>query len=140
MHKIYSKTNNNKLLHIVNWLQSSENERHDIAPDDQFLQVATIASDKGKSYRAHKHIWKTPAYPQTIAQESWIVVRGSVKVYFYDTDDTLLESHVIKQGDCSVTFEGGHSYEILEDNTLVYEYKTGPYYGQTLDKVFLDKS
>ena len=34
---------------------------------------------------------------------------------------------MIKQGDCSMTFEGGHTYTILEDDTVVYEYKTGPY-------------
>jgi hypothetical protein len=27
----------------------------------------------------------------------------------------------------------------LEDGTLVYEYKTGPYKGQENDKVFLDE-
>ena len=45
---------------------------------------------------------------------------------------------MIKQGDCSMTFEGGHTYTILEDDTVVYEYKTGPYQGQKMDKVFLD--
>ena len=45
---------------------------------------------------------------------------------------------VIRQGDCSMTFEGGHTYTILEDDTVVYEYKTGPYEGQANDKVFLD--
>ena len=41
-------------------------------------------------------------------------------------------------GDVSITLYGGHNYEILEENTRVLEYKTGPYYGQTEDKVFLD--
>ena len=30
-----------------------------------------------------------------------------------------------------------HTYEILEDNTLVYEYKTGPYLGIKKDKEFI---
>ena len=29
-------------------------------------------------------------------------------------------------------------YTILEDNTIVYEYKTGPYEGQELDKKFIE--
>ena len=33
--------------------------------------------------------------------------------------------------------DGGHTYEILEEDTIVYEYKTGPYEGQSLDKTFL---
>ena len=36
-----------------------------------------------------------------------------------------------------MTFEGGHNYEILEENTLVYEFKTGPYEGIDKDKVFI---
>jgi hypothetical protein len=36
-----------------------------------------------------------------------------------------------------MTFEGGHTYEALEDDTVVYEYKTGPYQGQESDKIFL---
>ena len=45
---------------------------------------------------------------------------------------------IIKKGDCSMTFEGGHTYTIMEDDTVVYEYKTGPYMGIENDKVFID--
>jgi hypothetical protein len=36
-----------------------------------------------------------------------------------------------------MTFRGGHNYYILEEDTIVYEYKTGPYLGQDLDKEFI---
>lgn len=65
-----------------------------------------------------------------------MVIRGSVKAHFFDTDMQLLETHILQAGDASFTLEGGHTYEILEDDTLVYEYKTGPYEGQEKDKVF----
>ena len=29
--------------------------------------------------------------------------------------------------------------EILEEDTIVYEYKTGPYSGQKMDKIFINK-
>ena len=32
---------------------------------------------------------------------------------------------------------GGHNYEILEDDTHVLEYKTGPYFGIEFDKKFI---
>ena len=41
----------------------------------------------------------------------------------------LLKKPILHRGDCSVTLAGGHTYLILEDGTLVYEYKTGPYKG-----------
>jgi cupin fold WbuC family metalloprotein len=93
--------------------------------------------DKGKTFKPHQHIWKPTPVEQIIAQESWVVIKGSVEASFFDTDGTLLEKHVIRLGDCSMTFEGGHTYLILEDDTVVYEYKTGPYQGQAMDKVFL---
>ena len=73
-----------------------------------------------------------------IAQESWVVIKGSVKCHLYDVNDELLREEVLRQGDCSMTFAGGHTYTILEDDTVVYEYKTGPYEGQKMDKVFLE--
>ena len=55
-----------------------------------------------------------------------------------DLDNTILTEIVLNQGDASFTLEGGHTYTILEDDTLVYEYKTGPYEGVENDKIFLD--
>jgi hypothetical protein len=66
------------------------------------------------------------------------VLRGRVKAIFYDLDDEVLCTEELNSGDVSITLYGGHNYEILEDDTLVLEYKTGPYYGQKLDKVFLN--
>ena len=81
------------------------------------------------------HIWRDVSFSKIIAQESWVVIQGSVKVYFYDLDEQLLTTEILYRGDCSMTFEGGHNYEILEENTLVYEFKTGPYEGIDKDKV-----
>ena len=136
MEKIYSKVEPSKLLHVVNRL-SDITGRNDIIPEDNFIQCATLRMEKGKTFRPHKHIWKLSSSPEVIAQESWVVIKGSVRIFMYDIDDTFIREEVIKQGDCSMTFEGGHTYEILEDDTVVYEYKTGPYTGQKNDKVFI---
>ena len=56
----------------------------------------------------------------------------------YDIDNaTILATPILEQGDASFTLYGGHTYEILEEETIVYEYKTGPYEGQELDKRFI---
>ena len=73
-----------------------------------------------------------------IAQESWVVIQGKVICTFYDIDNTIIATPTLNSGDSSFTLEGGHTYTILEDNTLVYEYKTGPYEGQALDKEFIE--
>lgn len=136
MRYIYSKKYPEKLLHIINNLEDVL-ERTNVVPDNQFLQLATLRMEKGKTFRAHQHIWKNSPTEKIIAQESWVVIKGSVKIYMYDVDGEFLESEIINQGDCSMTFEGGHTYEILENDTIVYEYKTGPYMGIENDKVFL---
>lgn len=136
MKHIYSKKEPGKLLHIINKLEDIV-DRKNVAPDYQFLQLATLRMKQGKTFKPHQHIWKPSPTEKIIAQESWVIIRGSVKVFMYDTDGKLLSTEIIGQGDCSMTFEGGHNYEILEDDTVVYEYKTGPYLGIENDKVFL---
>tara|TARA_A100001011_G_scaffold166717_1_gene175467 strand:+ start:1617 stop:2027 length:411 start_codon:yes stop_codon:yes gene_type:complete len=135
MKKIFSKVNPNILLHIVNRLDEIEG-RTDIAPENEFIQLATLKMEKGKTFKPHKHIWK-PGEVECIAQESWVVIEGSVKVIMYDLDDTIIETPILYPGDCSMTFQGGHTYKILEEDTIVYEYKTGPYKGQENDKEFI---
>lgn len=136
MEKIYSKIQPNTLLHIVYRLNEVKG-RTNVAPDEEFLQLASIKMHKGQSFKPHKHI--TFEKIVNIAQESWIVINGSVKCILYDLDDTIIAEPIIYPGDCSMTFRGGHNYIILEDNTIVYEYKTGPYLGQELDKEFINK-
>lgn len=139
MKKIYSKVSPDKLLHIVHFPEDFPDEnvqRIDIVDSDNFIQCSSLNLKKDKTFRPHKHIWKN-RQRDVIAQESWIVVKGSVKCFFYDLDDELLETVIISQGCASFTLEGGHNYLILEDNTLIMEYKTGPYEGQSLDKKFI---
>ena len=138
MEKIYSKVDG-RLLHIVNRLSDFDN-RKEIIPENNFLQCATLQMKKDKTFPPHKHITKDRHYSEQIAQESWVVIKGSVKCILYDIDDTIIAEPILMSGDASFTLYGGHTYEILESDTLVYEYKTGPYEGQKLDKEFINAS
>lgn len=139
MRKIYSKVEPDLLLHIIVRLEDIETQisRQDIIPEDNFLQCSTLNMKQGTTFRPHKHIFKERTHEKQIAQESWVVIRGSVKCILYDIDDTILTTPILNAGDASYTLRGGHNYEILEDDTIVYEYKTGPYEGQKLDKTFI---
>tara|TARA_R100001377_G_scaffold6419_2_gene3480 strand:+ start:840 stop:1256 length:417 start_codon:yes stop_codon:yes gene_type:complete len=136
MRKIYSKVEPSKLLHIIVKSNDIKPGRTEVVSEEHFIQCALLNMENGKTFQPHKHIWK-PGEEQCIAQESWVVIKGSVKVIMYDLDDSIIEESILEAGDASFTLEGGHTYEILEDGTLVYEYKTGPYKGQELDKVFI---
>jgi hypothetical protein len=136
MEKIYSKVEEGKLLHIINRLSEIEG-RVEIVPENNFIQCATLRMSNGKTFPPHKHITKDRHYTEQIAQESWVVIKGRVRCKFFDIDDTLISTPILGPGDASFTLYGGHTYEILEDDTIVYEYKTGPYEGQALDKTFI---
>ena len=137
MEKIYSKVKQDKLLHIIVRKNDLKPGRIEVVPENHFIQCALLNMEKDKTFKPHKHIWKNRTR-DVIAQESWIVVQGKVKCTFFDIDDNIIAEPILEPGDASFTLEGGHTYTILEDDTLVYEYKTGPYEEQKLDKEFLD--
>lgn len=138
MEKIYSKVEPDLLLHIINRKPEIEG-RTNVVDDNHFIQCATLRMERGTTFKPHKHIKKERTHKEQIAQESWVVIKGRVKCIFYDIDDTIIATPILGEGDASFTLYGGHTYEILEDDTIVYEYKTGPYEGQQLDKVFLNE-
>ena len=132
MHKeVYLSKIDQQPLHIVQRLDlvplipASEQGRADLVDPNEGLQVAVINQDAGKKYAAHRHLPRAREIPQT--QESWVVVSGKVRVSIFDLDGKLLEKTVIGAGDCSITLRGGHGYEILKDNTIVFEFKLGSF-------------
>jgi hypothetical protein len=136
MIEIRSKVNN-RLLHMVYRADDLTEQREDVAPENQFIQVSALNLQAGKTFRPHRHIWKDAPRDKVVAQESWCIMKGRVIGHFYDLNDELLDEIELNEGDISLTFEGGHTYTILDD-AKVYEYKTGPYQGVELDKVFLN--
>lgn len=136
MEKIYSKSYPGMLLHIIVRKSDFKEGRQDIVDPNQFIQCSMLQMNKGKTFQPHYHIWKSGP-ENVIAQESWVVISGRVKCIFYDINNSLLGEWILEQGDASFTLRGGHNYEVMEEGTLVYEYKTGPYEGQELDKKFV---
>jgi len=130
--KIFSKINKKKLLHII-FSPKKNIQRINISPEKEFLQAGLLNMKKGKKILPHKHFWKKNFQKKRIVQESWIVISGQAKVYLYDINDKLLTSKILKPGDISITFEGGHKMDILKNNTRIYEFKTGPYEGPKKD-------
>lgn len=130
--QIYSKIDTDKLiLSLLRYSDISE-YRTDMCPDEEYLQVSGRKIKNCIKVKAHKHI---PIQRKTdITQEAWLVFEGCIKAKFYDLDDSFLYETKLKKGDAVVLFRGGHSLEVLEENTIFYEFKTGPYYGADIDK------
>ena len=134
MKKIYSNKTK-QLLHIFNKFEDILG-RQELIPSNNFLQVATIQASKNNIFNPHFHHWKENIFDQNIAQECWTVLKGKVKVVYYDIDDTYLAEEILSFGDCTITLSGGHEYEILEDNTIIIETKSGPYLNSKVDKTY----
>lgn len=135
MKEIYSKVQEGLLLHIINKKEEITDVRKDLIAANEILQVSTLKLPKDKTFRPHRHLFTQKTIIGT--QESWVVVQGRVKAILYDIDETIIAEEVLEQGDISLTLRGGHNYLALEEDTLVYEFKTGPYLGQELDKRFI---
>ena len=134
---IYSKVDKKTLLHQL--YKPSLKEailRENLSPDSESMQVSYLSMKKDQTFKAHKHIIFDRNMP--MAQESWVVISGKVKVFYYDIDDTLITTREVEPGSCTITYRGGHHYQILEENTVVYEFKTGPYFGIEKDKVLIN--
>lgn len=136
MKKIISKINDKKVLHIVHKQTDFTKKRKDLIDEEHFLQCSTIVGEPHSIFRAHKHLWNKNYFNKRIAQEAWVVIKGSVEVFYYDLDDSFITSEIIKEGDVTITLEGGHSYQIIDNDTLIYEFKTGPYDGPSKDKIY----
>lgn len=136
MRYIYSKKDSKIILAIINRLEELTEDRKNLVPENEFLQVSFFSMDKGKTFKAHKHLYQEKI--SKITQESFVIIRGSIKAIIYDLDDKMAEEVILKQGDCIITLYGGHNYLGLEDDTVIYEHKLGPYYGVEKDKIFID--
>lgn len=136
MEKIFSKIKEGFLLHIVNKKQDITEQRFDLSPEKEYLQVSTFKMKEGKTFRPHEHLFQTKETKKT--QESWVVISGKIKVTYYDLDRTVLCEKILDAGDCSITLHGGHNYLCLQDDTVIYEFKTGPYNGRDKDKEYID--
>ena len=129
---IYSKQNPELLICSYISLDEISSYRTDISPEKEFLQVSARKLDDNIHVKSHIH--KKIQRTTTITQEAWIVYRGKIKATIFDIDKTLLSEITITKGDCIVLYNGGHSLTCLEDDTIFYEIKNGPYYGYENDK------
>ena len=132
MKKIFSKIKKKKLLHLT-FSPTKKNQRINISPEGEFMQLCYLNLNKKNKFLPHKHFWKPNNKKKIIVQESWLLIKGSAKVLFYDLDDKFLTTKTLKPGDVSITFAGGHKLDILKNDTIIYEHKNGPYEGQQKD-------
>jgi len=132
MIQVFSQIQKDKLLYSLLKENNISEYRSDICPDNEYLQISARLLKSGTKVKAHKHL---PIHRESdITQEAWVILEGKVKATIFDLDDSICDEVILEDGDCLVLFRGGHSLEVLDKNTIMYEFKTGPYFGFEKDK------
>ena len=137
MEHVYSVVDPDLMLCVINRGDDIGTQRADLSPQDQYLQCATKKLTKGTTFAPHKH--NELIRTTNITQEAWVFLRGRVAAKFWDIDDRLIYETELGEGDAAIVFRGGHSFEVLEEDTILYEFKTGPYYGVEKDKTYIEE-
>lgn len=128
----HSKVDNKKLLFSLIRLNNITENRADLSPNEEFLQVCAKKLKKNDIVKAHKHKFNNRNI--NLTQEAWVVIDGKIKADIYDVDDTYFETIILESGDCIVFFRGGHQLTCLTNDTIFFEFKNGPYLGIFYDK------
>ncbi len=132
----YSNIDKNKIIYSHFKLKDLKNSRYDFSPENEFIQASCSKFKKNQSIKPHKH--KTNKRNIDITQEAWLVFSGSIKAKFYDIDSTLFDEVLLNKGDCVILFNGGHDFVSIKKDTILYEFKNGPYYGSEKDREYID--
>jgi hypothetical protein len=53
--------------------------------------------------------------------------------YIFDLNQKIIKKTILKKGDCLILFRGGHGFKNLNKNSMLYEIKSGPYFGKEKD-------
>ena len=103
-----------------------------LTPNETYIQAGTWWYQKDKSLKSHRHIINDRKIDRT--QEVVVIMSGKIRVDLYDENNKIFHQEILEEGDMGVILEGGHGYEILDDNTRVIEIKNGPFISVEKDK------
>lgn len=80
------------------------------------------AMEPGTEFPIHQHLYTA---------ETYILIRGSIRILFYNQLRELIDSVVLnnRTGKCGIEIPVGqwHTLEVLETGTIIFEVKDGPY-------------
>lgn len=100
---------------------------HD-SPESTFHDMI-ILERAGRYYRPHKHLQKG---------ETWHILEGTMAVFVFDTDGSLIEANTISDGEIyRLSLDTFHALIPISDIIIYHESKPGPFLGQ-IDSLYPD--
>jgi len=109
---------------------------HFFTPGSFSQQVAFMKHSAGHKIAPHVHNMVNRQVLYT--QEVLLIRRGSVRVNLYSSSKEFITSRELEAGDVILLCGGGHSFEMLEETSMI-EVKQGPYAGDQ-DKTRFEES
>ena len=100
---------------------------HFFTPPNFSQQVAFMKHNIGKKIAPHVH--NMVSRQVLFTQEVLFIRRGRVKVNLYSSMKEFIDSRILETGDVILLCGGGHSFEMLEETSMI-EVKQGPYAGE----------
>jgi len=116
--------NNNTTLAIIIRASYQNDGIEFFTPDNFPQQLGYMKHEKGYVINPHTH--NIVPRNVTLTQEVLYIKKGTVRVDFYEKDQTYLKSSILKTGDVILLADGGHGFEMIEETEMI-EVKQGPY-------------
>ena len=115
-------------------IYGESNDRTNLIEPDQIIQASLIRMNRFQSVSRHEHL---PIERYTTGTgEGWLVLNGSFEAEIFDIDQTSLGKYLLKKFDMILMFNGGHSLHATKKNSVIFEFKNGPFKGSDSDKIY----
>ena len=94
-------------------------------PKEATQQFGYLKHKKGHIIQPHQHRKRLTKIMATT--EVILLLKGSIKVDFYDEQKKYLFSKILKEKDIVMLVNGGHGFKVIKDVEMI-EVKQGPYH------------
>lgn len=131
---MYQIRHNGMLIASGGNVEDIEGGLHFYGDGSEMLQWATMLYPRGTVLQPHIHK-KINRQFKYRTHEFLFVIQGVVEAKFYSLDKKPITTRLLKVGDFVCLYNGGHGFEVLEDNTKMIEVKHGPFMGVGKDKI-----
>jgi hypothetical protein len=119
------------LIAIVGDFQDAGRGNNFVTENELPMQLGIMR--KNKEYVAN-HIHKIRnRQAKSISNEFHYVVRGKVLVSLFGYQKNLITKIMLTPEMFCMLFNGGHGFEIIKDDTIMFEVKNGSFSGEIMD-------
>ena len=127
--KVQANLNLCKLVNYGNF-----ESRTNLTDPDKIIQSSLIKMIKFQSVPKHEHL---PIERHTKGTgEGWLILQGSFEAEIFDIDRVSIGKYSLKKFDMLIMFNGGHSLRSTKKNSIMFEFKNGPFIGSDSDKIY----